>query len=56
MQEEADEDEFILGLILGLESVEEDAPPPRVVGGSRPGRRGNIERDRLEMHARMMKD
>jgi hypothetical protein len=36
--------------------VEEDVPPPRVVGGSRPGRRGNIERDRLEMHARMIKD
>jgi hypothetical protein len=55
MQEEADEDEFILSLILGLQSVE-DVPPPRVVGGSRPGRRGNIERDRLQMHAWMMKD
>jgi hypothetical protein len=56
MQEEANEDEFILELILGLQPVEEDVPPPRVVGGSRPGRRGNIERERLQMHARMMKD
>jgi hypothetical protein len=56
MQEEVDEDEFILSLIVGLQGVEEDVLPPPRVGGSRPGRRGNIERDRLEMHARMMKD
>jgi hypothetical protein len=47
IHEEANEDEFILGLILGLQLVEEDVPPPRVVGGSRLGRRGNIKRDRL---------
>jgi hypothetical protein len=56
MQEEADEDEEILGLILGLQEVEEDVLQPKVAGGSRPGRRGNIERDRLQMHAQMMKD
>jgi hypothetical protein len=56
MQEEADEDEQILGLILGLQEVEEDVLQPRVASGSRPGRRGNIERDRLQMHARMMMD
>jgi hypothetical protein len=45
-----------LGLILGLQEVEEDVLQPRVASGSRPGRRGNIERDRLQMHAWMMKD
>ena len=56
IQEEADEDEQVLGLILGLQEVEEDVPQPRIAGGSRSGRRRNIERDRLQMHSRMMKD
>ena len=54
LREESDDDEFILGLLLGLEGEDDEEVGSRVGGGSRPGKGANIERHRVEMHSRMI--
>jgi len=50
-----EEEEFVLN--LGLEfRVNNGFTRPFVVGGSRPGKAPNVDRDRHEMHDRMFKN
>ena len=56
LHDNADEDDFVLGLILGLQGREAGEEESVVASGSRPGKKLNLERDRAEMNERMMKD
>ena len=55
LQEKMDEDEFVAGLMLRLQSKDEEKEC-KVVGGSRPQKRPNVERTRVKMNRKMMKD
>jgi hypothetical protein len=52
-----EEDEGNLNVLLGVGMDDEnEVILPRILGGSRPGKTPNIDRDRHGMHEQMMKD
>jgi hypothetical protein len=54
--DDEDEDEEIMVSIVVSSSIEEEVPLPRVWGGSQKGKASNIDRNRFQMHQRMMLD
>ena len=55
LQEEMDEDEFVAGLMLGLQGEDEEEEC-QGGGGSRPRKCPNVERACVKINWRMMKD